>query len=201
VAFSAIYDACVLYPFQVRDTLMVAALTRSFMLYLTDAILDECARNLIADNRATPENMQRMVADMKEVFPHATIPLADYESLIPVMTNHPKDRHVLAAAVSRGVNVIVTTNFVDFPCAALEPYMIDAQSPDVFVRHVIDLEPGVFIKCFRERNDVRRAWATRTGGRPRSDEDIARQLAFARPLMPDTSAHLLECLANPRYQL
>ena len=143
MAFSAIYDACVLYPFQVRDALMVA--------------------------------------DIKEIFPFATIPLADYESLIPVMTNHPKDRHILAAAVSRGVNVIVTIDFIDFPPAALEPYMIDAHSPDVFVRHVIDLEPGLFVKCFRERND-------------------ARQLAFTNPPMQDTSAHLLECLANPRYR-
>jgi hypothetical protein len=199
VALSAIYDACVLYPFQVRDILMVAALTRSFMLYWTDAILDECVRNLIADNRATPENMLRMVADMKELFPHATIPLPDYESLIPVMTNDPKDRHVLAAAVARGVDVIVTTNFDDFPSAALEPYLIDAQSPDVFVRHVIDLEPGNFVKCFKERNDARRAWAVRTNRQPRSDEDIARQLAFVYPPMPDTSTYLLECLANRRY--
>jgi hypothetical protein len=195
--FSAIYDACVLYPFQVRDTLMVAALTRSFMLYWTNAILDECTHNLIADGRATPENMHRMVADMKELFPHSTVPLADYESLIPVMTNHPKDRHVLAAAVSRGVNVIVTRNIDDFPLASVEPYLIDVQSPDVFVRHVIDLEPGIFVQCFRERNDARRAWATRTYKPFRSDEEIARQLAFANPPMPDTSRQLLECLANP----
>ena len=92
MAFSAIYDACVLYPFQVRDTLMVAALTRAFMLYWTDRILDECTRNLVKDGRASQESMDRMVADMKGAFPHATIPLADYESLIPVMTNNPKDR-------------------------------------------------------------------------------------------------------------
>lgn len=29
-----------------------------------------------------------MVADKKEIFPHATIPLPDYESLIPALTNH-----------------------------------------------------------------------------------------------------------------
>lgn len=199
MAFSAVYDACVLYPFQVRDTLMVAALTRSFMLYWTDAILDECTRNLIADGRATAENMRQMVADMKELFPHSTILLAEYESFIPVMANHPKDRHVLAAAVSRGVNIIVTRNTEDFPPAVLELHRISVQSPDVFVHHVIDLEPSIFLECFRERNDARRAWATRTNRPTRSDEEIARQLAFANPPMPDTSRHLLECLANPKY--
>ena len=161
MAFSAIYDSCVLYPFQVRDILMVAALTRLFTVYWTDAILDDCTRHLIEDNRATPENMRRMVSDMKELFPYATIPLADYESLIPVMTNHPGDRHVLAAAVSRGVNVIVTNDLGDFPQHALEPYLIDAQAPDVFVQHVIDLEPTVFVNRFRKRNDARRLWAKR----------------------------------------
>lgn len=101
MAFSAIYDACVLYPFEIRDVLMTAALTRCFTLYWTEAILDECARNLIADGRATEENMKVMIDGMNSVYPYANIPLADYESLIPVMTNDPKDRHVLAAAVAK----------------------------------------------------------------------------------------------------
>ncbi len=173
MAFSAIYDACVLYPFQVRDTLMVAAATRTFAVYWTDAILDECTRNLIKDRRATDENMQRMVAGMKRMFPHATIPLADYESLIPVMTNHPKDRHVLAAAVSRGINVVITRNLADFPQATLEPYLIEAQMPDEFVRHVIDLAPEIFLGYYRERNEARRKWAIKNGKQPHTDVQIA----------------------------
>jgi hypothetical protein len=35
------------------------------------------------------------------------------------MTNHPKDRHVVAAAVECGAHVIVTSNLKDFPPAAL----------------------------------------------------------------------------------
>ena len=199
MAFSAIYDACVLYPFEVRDILMVAAQTRCFALHWTDAILEECTRNLVKDQLATQESMDRMVATMKMMYPHATIPLTDYESLIPVMTNHPKDRHVLAAAVSRGVNVIVTANLRDFKTAALEPYSIEAQKPDDFVRHVLDLEPGELVRCFRERNDVRRGWAIRTGRLPHSDEEVARRLKQAEPPMPETSVYLLECLANSRF--
>jgi hypothetical protein len=84
--FQAIYDACLLYPFEIRDVLMVAARTRKFELRWTDAILDEFTRNLIKDGRATADNMQRLVADMKKLYPRATISLSDYESLIPVMT-------------------------------------------------------------------------------------------------------------------
>ncbi len=86
--FSAIYDACVLYPFQVRDILMVAATTRLFSVYWTDAILDECVTNLIKNNKANHHNMQRLVNKMKEIFPYATIELNDYKQLIPVMTNN-----------------------------------------------------------------------------------------------------------------
>ena len=185
MAFSVIYDACVLYPFEIRDILMVAALTRCFTLYWTDAILEECTRNLVKDGKATEESMVRMVADMKALYPYATIPLRDYESLINVMTNHPKDRHVLAAAVARGVNVIVTRNFSDFKPQSLEPYLIQAQHPDVFVRHVLDLDSGAFVARFRERNDARRSWAVRKNKPPQSDEDVAAHLAKAEPPMPE----------------
>jgi predicted nucleic acid-binding protein len=200
VAFSVVYDACVLFPFEIRDVLMIAAATRCFTLYWTDAILDECTRNLIAAGKATEENMNRMVADMKFLYPHATIPLSDYESLISVMTNHPKDRHVLAAAVSRKVDVIVTRNLIDFKSEALEPYSIEAQHPDAFVRHVLDLEPGSFVSQFRQRNDIRRNWATRQNKPLHSDENVAAHLAKAEPPMPNTSVFLLECLANPQFK-
>jgi hypothetical protein len=114
MSFAAIYDACVLYPFEVRDILMVCAYTRLFTVHWTDQILEECTKNLIEDKKATASNMSRMIAGMKSQFPNATIPLKDYEHLVPAMTCAVKDRHVLAAAVDRA-NVIVTYNVKDFP--------------------------------------------------------------------------------------
>ena len=58
--FQANYDACLLYPFEVRDVLMVAARTRLFAVRWTDAILDEMARNLISDDRAANAKYQRL---------------------------------------------------------------------------------------------------------------------------------------------
>jgi hypothetical protein len=52
-----------------------------------------------------------------------------HEDLVSAMTNHPKDRHVLAAAVRCTAEVIVTHNLKDFPRTALEPYSITAMGP------------------------------------------------------------------------
>lgn len=44
--FTAVYDACVLYPSVLRDVLMRLALTDTFRAKWTDEIHDEWTRNL-----------------------------------------------------------------------------------------------------------------------------------------------------------
>lgn len=46
---------------------------------------------------------------------------------------------MLAAAIRAHAQVIVTLNVRDFPPEALEPYGIEAQSPDQFVLNLVDL--------------------------------------------------------------
>jgi hypothetical protein len=46
---------------------------------------------------------------------------------------YPNDRHVLAAAVRAGAQLIVTNNLKDFPAAALAPYGLEAKGPDDFL--------------------------------------------------------------------
>ncbi len=66
-----------------------------------------------------------------------------YEELIDGLTLPDKDdRHVLAAAVRSGAQVIVTVNLKDFPDDILEEFGIEAQPPDEFVLNLIDLAPG-----------------------------------------------------------
>jgi predicted nucleic acid-binding protein len=52
----------------------------------------------------------------------------------------PDDRHVLAAAIKGGAQVIVTANLRDFPAADLRKWDIDPKPPDEFVRDQIDLD-------------------------------------------------------------
>ena len=75
-----------------------------------------------------------------------------YEPLIPAMGNHPKDRHVLAAAVRTSAQTIATFNQRDFPAEALAPWHVEAQSPDAFLVHQFHLKPAVVLGL-REQAD------------------------------------------------
>ena len=45
----------------------------------------------------------------------------------------PKDRHVLAAAISSGVDTLVTNNVKHFPAAACEPHDLQVRDADAFL--------------------------------------------------------------------
>ncbi|MFO0135945.1 MAG: hypothetical protein ACK56U_20305, partial [Planctomyces sp.] len=66
-----------------------------------------------------------------------------YETLIDAVTlPDPDDRHVLAAAIRAGADLIVTFNLKDFPEKDLKPYGIEAQHPDDFLTFQLDLAPN-----------------------------------------------------------
>lgn len=50
-----------------------------------------------------------------------------------------------------GAQVIVTANLRDFPAAKLAPYAIEAQHPDEFVLHQIDLAAGLVCTAVGEQ--------------------------------------------------
>lgn len=67
------------------------------------------------------------------------------------MTNHPKDRHVLAAAVAAPAGVIVTHNLRDFSTAALEPHHIAVQSPDEFLMSLWQEDSSRLVQIVRQQ--------------------------------------------------
>ena len=74
----------------------------------------------------------------------------NYESLVPAMTNDPKDRHVLAAAVRSRAELIVTSNQKDFPATALKPYDVAVRSPGDFLLDQLDLNPSSVVRIAEE---------------------------------------------------
>ena len=96
------------------------------------------------------DQMQRTRELMNEAIPDVRV--AGYEHLIDgLQLPDPDDRHVLAAAIRANAQTIVTSNLKDFPAEALQPYDIEAQSPDEFVIHVLELAPALVVSIIENQ--------------------------------------------------
>jgi hypothetical protein len=71
-----------------------------------------------------------------------------HEPLVAAMKNDEKDKHVVAAAVKAGAQVIVTSNLKHFREL---PEGIEAQSPDDFLCNVFDLDPDGMVELVRNQ--------------------------------------------------
>jgi hypothetical protein len=97
------------------------------------------------------------IRDLMNAHVHECL-VTGYEDLIPdLFLPDPNDRHVLAAAIRAGAEVIVTANLADFPDEALAPFGIEARHPDDFIRHLFDLDPGsVCLAAKRQRESLKK---------------------------------------------
>ena len=181
VTFTDVYDACVLYSARLRDLLMHLALVDLYRARWTDQIHDEWIRNLMANRpdlkreqlERTRDLMNRHVLDCL---------VTGYEPLIDGLDlPDPEDRHVLAAAIRSGAAVIVTFNLNDFPASMLSPLGIEAQHPDEFITHQLNLNhPGaVCLAIKRHRASLLNP--------PKSVDDYLEDLAIHLPV---TVSHL-----------
>lgn len=182
--FTALYDACVLYSAPLRDFLMHLALTDLFRARWTDRIHDEWIAGLLEkrpDLKA--EQLQRtrelMNAHVRDCL------VTGYEGIVEGLTlPDPQDRHVLAAAVRCGAAVIVTYNLEDFPADYVGQFGVEAQHPDDFIAHLIDLAPArVCVAAKRQRASLKNP--------PKTVEEFLDCLAAQR--LPETVARLREC--------
>jgi len=133
----AVLDANVLFPMILRDTLLRLTAAGCFRAHWSARILDEMARNLIAQHRVTTAQADRLSAEMRRAFPEAEV--EGWEALEAAMLNDPKDRHVAAAAKHIEADVIVTANLKDF---AAPPAGVRAISPDAFLLECLAAEPA-----------------------------------------------------------
>jgi predicted nucleic acid-binding protein len=154
--FTAVYDACVLYPAPLRDFLMWLALSGRFRAKWSEEIHNEWKRNLLKNRPdLMPEQLDRTSGLMEQAIPDACV--YGYEALIDgLVLPDVDDRHVLAVAIRCNASVIVTFNQKDFPCAVLRPYGIEAQHPDEFVDNLMDLDPAAVIAAAqRQRQQLK----------------------------------------------
>ncbi|MGH7284916.1 MAG: PIN domain-containing protein [Polyangiaceae bacterium] len=143
--FIVVLDANVLFPFTLRDTLLRAAAAGFYQVRWSARILDEATRNLVITGTMPEDRASRLRAILEREFPEAEI--TGYEHLVDAMPNHPKDRHVVAAAVKGGAQVITTANLKDFITL---PDGVEAQSPDEFLGNLFDLDAEGFVALLRD---------------------------------------------------
>jgi hypothetical protein len=150
---TAILDACVLYPAPLRDLLMHLALADLYRAKWTEAIHEEWIRS-VSDNRPdlTREQLERTRRLMDSHVRDCIV--ADYEDIIPTLAlPDSDDRHVLAAAIRSGADIIVTFNLNDFPPDILKKWGIEAQHPDDFINHLLDLAPHVVCAAAKRQRE------------------------------------------------
>ncbi|MBK1614538.1 PIN domain-containing protein [Rubrivivax gelatinosus] len=152
--FTAVFDACVLYPAPLRDFLMWLALSGRFRARWTAQIHDEWVRNLLKNRpELDPANLQRTVDLMNQAVPDGLV--TGHESLIAGLTlPDPDDRHVLAAAIRCGAGVIVTFNKRDFPTETLAPFGVEVQHPDEFIDNLFDLDQAVVVAAAQKQRST-----------------------------------------------
>jgi hypothetical protein len=146
----ALYDACVLYPFYLRDLLVRLAMTNLIQGRWTDAIHNEWIRNLSANEGIPIEQLTRTRRLMDGAVLDCLV--TGYEPRIAKLTlPDPDDRHVLAAAIECESDVIVTKNLDDFPQAYLSQFGIEATHPDKFVLVLLEQEPETVLQTMRQQ--------------------------------------------------
>ncbi len=125
----AVFDACILYPFHLRNIVVQAAVDRLVEARWSDQIHDEWIRNLAVNAPTIPlERLQATRRLMNNALPGAIV--AAYEHLISTVSlPDPDDRHVVAAAIASSASVIITWNLRDFPVKALKKFGLRRQTP------------------------------------------------------------------------
>ena len=146
---TALLDANVLYPAGLRDVLLRLADRYLYAPLWSADIHAEWMQSLLADRPDLDrEVLERTRAAMDRHFPEAAV--TGYQAVAAGLDlPDAGDRHVLAAAVHAGADVIVTANLRDFPADRLAPYALTAQHPDAFVAGLFETEPGGVLEAVR----------------------------------------------------
>ena len=112
--YTAVLDACVLYPAPLRDVLLSLGRAGLYHARWTHQIHDEWMRNLLAQRPDLAEDTLRRTRElMNTAIPDSLI--ENYEVLIDkIQLPDPEDRHVVAAAIIGHADAIVTFNLKTF---------------------------------------------------------------------------------------
>lgn len=149
--FTALLDACVLYPAPVADALMSMHVAGLYTARWTRRIEDEWVEAVLRSRPEIHESLIRRRDTMRKVVLDWEVDQGSVEALEPCLSlPDPGDVHVLAAAIAGQVDCIVTANLRDFPSDALERHGLEVIHPDDFLVYQLDLDPIPALTAFKE---------------------------------------------------
>lgn len=181
-----VLDACVLVPLRLATTLLWLAEAELYAPLWSEDILNEVERNLPGSAGITAEKAAHRVSQMRDSFGAESL-VDGYDHRISTVTNDPKDRHVLAAAVEADADIIVTDNLRDFPERSVSPYGIEVMSSEAFLLRLLSDSPQVVIDTLENETALFRRPVT-------SLPEFLGQLTYAAP----TFANLVADIATER---
>jgi len=168
-----VLDANVLVPASLRDTLLRGAEEGLYVPFWSREVLVELHRTLVENELASIDAVTRLIDAIQRSFPDS-ITLSG-EPLIGQLTNDPKDRHVLAAAILTGSAQIVTFNTRHFSETALGPHGVTAVTPDMFLQRLLRSHPERIIALLKSQ-------AAELRKRPMSLDDVLQRLERHTPM-------------------
>jgi predicted nucleic acid-binding protein len=151
---TVVIDACILCSPLKRSIILSLAEAGFFRVCWSDEILDETEKaiTIILSKRAYDDAADRAALArtlMQQAFAEATV--VNYAHLGEGIGKLPDegDRHVIAAAIESGADIIVTENLRDFPRKVLAKFGIEAKSCDKFIADAIALGPSLAIAALQ----------------------------------------------------
>jgi predicted nucleic acid-binding protein len=148
--YIALVDTCVLAPMPVAETMLRLASEAFYTPRWSAEILGELNRTLTKFGYPA-DKVERRIRMMQDHFPEALV--EGHQQLESSMTNHPKDRHVLAAAVKCGAHAVISNNRRHFPEESLAPYNLECLTADEFLEHQYHLNPDLFIAILKQQGE------------------------------------------------
>lgn len=182
--YTALLDACVLYPMAMADALMSLAAAGLFAAKWTTRIEAEWIQALEARRPELAGRLGFRRDQMRAAVPDWEVTEAAWQACAPGLhLPDPDDVHVLAAAMAGHADCIVTANLKDFPVSVVAPLDIEVVHPDSFIVAQLDLDPLTTVAAFkRMRARLKKPQA--------SAEDFA--AAMERGGLPATAQRLRE---------
>lgn len=156
--YTAILDACVLYPVAITDALLSLAAAGLYAAKWTTKIEEEWMRALAARRPELAGKLDARRDAMRDATPDWEVPEAAWSAVMQGLElPDENDRHVLAAAIAGHADGIVTANIRHFPENRLREFRLEAITPDDFIISQWDLDPAAAIDAFGRMRARRRS--------------------------------------------